>query len=211
MLLTAGLVVLLFLAWQLWWTDVVANRDQARTVAALHQQWADARTPAEVGPVERGDAYAVVRIPRFGSDYAEPVYEGVDASVLERGVGHYPGSAQPGEVGNLALAGHRTTYGKPFRDIDALAVGDRVVVQTATHWYAYRVSEWRIVSPGAVEVVAPVPGRPGAPATEAMLTMTACHPVFSAAQRYVVHAVLDDTAVGDEPPSSWLDPPKEVP
>lgn len=206
LLVTAGLVLLLFVAWQLWWTDVTANREQQHTISTLTRQF-EAATPADPGtvedpsapatetpsPVRFGSAFAILRIPRFGADYARPVLEGTSHDVLQGGVGHYVGTAQPGAVGNFALAGHRTTYGRPFHDIDTLRTGDRIVVETKTAYSVYVVKRHTIVAPTAVEVVAPVPQHPGATPTERWLTMTACHPKYSAAQRYVVFAELDHT------------------
>ena len=104
----------------------------------------------------------MVRIPRFGADYARPVIEGTDRPVLALGVGHYVGTAGPGQVGNFAVAGHRTTYGRPFHDVDRLVDGDRVVVETAGDVYVYEVTSREIVRPSDIGVIGPVPGDPGA-------------------------------------------------
>jgi len=133
LLVTLGVLLLLFAAWQLWWTDVVADRAQTQIVQSLEDEFARG-TAAPVGdngiPAAIGEdgAFAVVRIPRFGVDFARPVIEGTDRPVLALGVGHYVGTAGPGQVGNFAVAGHRTTYGRPFHDVDRLVDGDRVVV-----------------------------------------------------------------------------------
>ena len=97
----------------------------------------------------------------------------------------------PGGVGNFAMAGHRTTYAKPFNRVQELQVGDPIVVRTESTWYVYRVTSTEIVRPQDVGVVAPVPGRPGAKATERSITLTTCHPMYSARQRFIVHGVLD--------------------
>src|SRR5690606_40138254 len=86
-----------------------------------------------------GEPFAVIRIPRFGDDYARPVIEDTGLDVLARGVGHYVGTAMPGEVGNVGLAGHRTTYGAPFNRIHELQPGDRVVIETAAAYSVYVV------------------------------------------------------------------------
>ena len=198
LLITLGLVLLLFLVWQLWWTDVAAGRTQTRLTHELEQTWGRSALPASAPTtttdpplhLKKGQAFALVHIPRFGRDYVRPVIEGVGAEVLDRGVGHYPGTADPGAVGNFAVAGHRVTYGKPFNRIAELRPGDAVVVETATSWFVYRVVGHRIVTPDHVEVVAPVPGHPGKRPTRAMMTMTACHPEFSARERYVVFSEL---------------------
>lgn len=196
-LVTLGVVLLLFVGWQLWWTDVVSDADAAQVVTVLEREFAD---PGRVQPeqVLPGDAFAIVRVPRFGERYARPLYEGTTTDVLQRGIGHYPGTAAPGEVGNFAMAGHRTTYGKPFNRIAELREGDVVLVETGPSRFVYRVTDRRIVAPGEVSVLLPVPGRPDAEPDEPTLTMTSCHPEFSARERIVVHARLEASYPRDE-------------
>lgn len=194
LLITAGVLVLLFVAWQLWWTDVVADRRQAQIVQALVDDFGAGRA-SDVGgdafpDLGQEKAFAVIRVPRFGADYARPVIEGTGRDVLALGVGHYDGSAAPGAVGNFAVAGHRTTYGRPFHDIDRLRAGDRVIVETAPTVYVYEIRSHEIVRPWQTEVIAPVPGQPGKAPTTAMITMTSCHPTYSARFRYVTHGTL---------------------
>ena len=204
--LTVGALLLVFVAWQLWWTDVTAGRAQAATVHELSRDFAASdpapggstpssttSTPATLPEPAVGKAFAVLRVPRFGADWVRPVIEGTGHDVLQRGVGHYRGTAMPGAVGNFATAGHRTTWGRPFHDIDRLRTGDVVVVETTSAYYVYAVRSHRVVDPTDVQVVAPVPNRPGVGATKAWLTMTACHPKYSAAHRYVVFAELVHT------------------
>lgn len=194
LLITAGVLVLLFVVWQLWWTDVVADRRQAQVVQALVQDFGSGRA-AEVGgdafpELGQRQAFAVIRVPRFGADYARPVIDGTGRPVLALGVGHYDGSVAPGAVGNFAVAGHRTTYGRPFHDIDRLRAGDRVIVESAPTAFVYEIRSHEIVRPWQTEVIAPVPDRPGTAPTTAMITMTSCHPKLSARFRYVTHGVL---------------------
>lgn len=168
------------------------------------------RDPAPVlaAPAE-ATTFATLRVPRWDPDAALPVSQGTSRSrVLDRlGVGHYAGTAMPGEVGNVALAGHRVTYGRPFHRIEELALGDALVVQTADAWYVYRVTGTAVVGPADVEVVAPVPGDPDAAPTRALMTLTTCHPTYSARERYVVHAELDSwLPVADGVPVELTDP-----
>jgi sortase A len=194
--ITVGLLLFLFVAWQLWWTDVTANREQAVTVYALEKGFGPAGLPkgdtaqplAALTKVPFGQAFAIMRIPRFGADYARPVLQGTEHDTLTEGIGHYPGTALPGQVGNFAVAGHRTTYGEPFSDIDLLRRGDIIVVETKISYVVYSVDRHVIVNPDQVQVIAPVPQDPGAHPSQAWMTMTACHPRFSASQRYVVFA-----------------------
>lgn len=193
-LVTLGVVLLLFVGWQLWWTDVVSDADAAQVVATIEQQIDEpGSTFVQPGDAKLGDAYAIVRIPRFGASYARPLYEGTTRDVLQRGIGHYVGTALPGEVGNFAMAGHRTTYGKPFNRIAELRAGDVVLVETKDSYFVYRVSGHQIVPPSQVSVLLPVPDQPGVDASAATLTMTSCHPEFSARERFVVHATLAAT------------------
>lgn len=113
LMVTAGAFLLLFAGWRLWWTDVTSDADAATVVTTLQGDFDDPgwAQPRHVAP---GDAFAIVRIPRFGDGFARPLYEGTTRDVLQRGIGHHSGTAMPGAVGNFAMAGHRTTYGKPF-------------------------------------------------------------------------------------------------
>lgn len=203
LMITAGAVIGLFLVWQFWWTDVAASGEQAEKVATLEQQWGP--EPADqqrIAPPQPGEppvvarapentAWAVLHVPAFDKSVI-PVGEGVSLpGVLNViGAGHYPESAMPGEVGNFALAGHRTTYGRPFHDIARLQPGDPVVLETADAYYVYTVSSHEIVLPEQVDVIAPVPGHEGEAPTQRLLTLTACHPMYSARERYVIHAEL---------------------
>jgi sortase A len=197
LLITLGVVVLLFVAWQLWWTDVAAGRTQTATVHQVERRWAVAQPTTgsaagtSVRGVPTGQPVALLRIPRFGKEYVRPVLQGVDLDVLDDGVGHYPDSAGPGQVGNFALAGHRVTYAKPFNRIAELRRGDQVIVQTRDTSYVYTVLRSTVVTPEQVDVVAPVPQHAGERPTRRLLTMTACHPKYSARQRYVVFAELE--------------------
>jgi sortase A len=203
-LITAGLVVALFIVYLLWITDIVQSRTQYRLRVQLGQTWqhppAAGRRPgtpsARPAPPVRpsvGQAFAVLRIPRFGPDYAPVIVEGVSTAELRRGPGHYPGTAMPGQLGNFVVSGHRTTYGKPFSRIDELKVGDPVVVEVRDFYYVYRVSGSEVVDPDRLDVTDPVPERPGEKPSHATLTLTTCHPKFSASRRLIVFAVLATT------------------
>ncbi|MEZ0163154.1 class E sortase [Kineococcus sp. LSe6-4] len=225
LLVTAGVLTLLFVVWQLHWTDLTSGRAQAATVSSLEQRWertdptptaAPSQQPAEqpadppVDPVAVpgvGQPFAILHVPRFAADYAVPVVEGTGTEELKDGIGHYTRTVMPGQVGNFAVAGHRVTYGKPFHQVAELRDGDAVVVQTATQWLTYRVRSHEIVRPQQVSVIAPVPDQPGAAPTQAWLTMTACHPMHSARQRYVVHALLESVRDRADGPPDSLAPP----
>jgi sortase A len=225
LMITLGVLVGGFVVWQLWWTDVEGDRAQARIVESL--DWvepvpvpvAEPGAPAEPTvavpatgeppvPAEPGHAstFATLVVPRWAGEPERPISQGVDrATVLDPlGLGHYPGTAMPGAVGNFAVAGHRTTYGKPLNRIEELVVGDPLVVRTQDAWYVYRVTSAHVVTPADVEVIAANPADPSAAPTERFITLTTCHPMFSARERYVVHGVLDYWATADGPAPAEL-------
>ena len=126
----------------------------------------------------KGDAIARIEIPAIGVD--EYVVEGTDLDSLRKGPGHYPETPLPGERGTSAIAGHRTTYGAPFRHIDELDPGDRIIIDMPDGRFIYRVEESKIVDDQDLSVLAPVGYR--------RLMLSACHPLYSAAQRIIVYA-----------------------
>ncbi len=198
LLITAGIVLMLFVVYQLYWTGVGANRamDQARQ--QLEQQW---QSGSDL-PAPTGEAFALMYVPRFGSDWgSKPIFEGIDPLTLRKGLGHYTGTAMPGELGNFAVAGHRTTYGQPFHNADDLEPGNSIYVRTRDTWYEYRVRSQEIVSPDALDVTWAVPQVRNSRPTKRLLTLTTCHPKFSDRQRLIVYAELESTRnVSDGPP-----------
>jgi sortase A len=150
----------------------------------------DGIAPAEPEPeplpeplVIRGAPIARIEMPTIGVE--EIVVSGVAPNDLQKGPGHFPRTPLPGQLGNAAIAGHRTTYGQPFRDVDRLAPGDEIVVTTVQGTFVYRVTGTEIVAPQDSHVVATTDF------DVARLTLVSCHPVLSAAQRIIVFAELD--------------------
>lgn len=137
-----------------------------------------------------GTPLGVVHIPRFGDGFAAPMISGVGDQTLQDGIGWNPHGARPGDVGNLGLAGHRTTWGKPLNQIAELQPGDPVVVETGAGWYTYRAVGHEVVKPTSTEVWAEVPRRPDDVASEAWMTLVACHPPGSLAERWITYAQL---------------------
>lgn len=132
--------------------------------------------------VAEGDSLTRIRIPRIGVDTV--VVEGTTASALRAGAGHYPSTPLPCEVGNVAIAGHRTTYGRPFHDLDVLRPGDRITLETPVGECTYEVREDPfIVAPDRIDVVDNTPD-------EARLTLTTCHPKGSARERLILTATM---------------------
>ncbi len=217
LILTAGVLVLLFVGWQQWFNDLVVGSRQQQAGAELSEQWnAPAANPGSPGasssstqrqepapsteepPVlelTRGsEPFAVLIVPRFGDNFSRAISPGVGARVLSAGssgVGHYTGTSAPGELGNFAVAAHRTTYGRSFHDIATLQTGDHIYVETVDGWfrYVYRNSEY--VLPTQVEVLAPLPQFGEIQPGERVLTMTSCNPMYSAAERIIAYAVMD--------------------
>lgn len=136
-----------------------------------------------IPPIVQGDPIARLEMPAIGVDIV--VVAGVSVEDLRRGPGHYPDTPLPGQFGNAAIAGHRTTYGQPFHDIDDLEPGDEIVVTTIAGRFVYGVTSTEIVEPDETDVVATT--NPDI----AELTLTSCHPKWSARQRIIVHSVLN--------------------
>src|SRR5205085_5251814 len=144
-------------------------------------EWAGPSAPAKPGQprlvdVELGKGIADIWIPQLGmmSHKAKVVVEGVSHEDLKKGPGHYPGTALLGEVDNLVISGHRTTYGAPFNRLDELKNGDAIVLETRDTWFTYRMIRQQVVRPSAVEVTYPVPGHRDETPTQKLLTLTTC-------------------------------------
>lgn len=137
-LVLAGLAILGWIAWQLYGTNLVSQRRHEQTVESLEQEWDKPKAEAKQEvTTDQGRAGAILRVPRFGDDFAVPVLEGVEDDALASGIGHFDGTAGPGEVGNYALAGHRITHGEPLRDMPDLQPGDEIVIETRDTIYTY--------------------------------------------------------------------------
>lgn len=197
-LLVAGLGCLGWVGYQFVGTDVVSHRAYGREAQGLRSQWASAPPAAAptaeahgIGPAVRpvpGAALGLLRIPRFGADFEVPVVAGTDLEHLAQGVGHYDGTAAPGEVGNFALAGHRVTHGQPFAKLLTLRAGDQVVVETrqAVFTYVMDTSPADLtVKETAGWVLDAVPHEPEASPTQALITLTTCQDLFHSPDRSV--------------------------
>lgn len=209
LMVTIGVLVLAFVAWAMWLSDIPANAAAAQRLEefgpppAAEGEYTRHDGPSPEEPdVSHGETMGVLYVPALGADYEVPIASGAGQDVLKDAVaGHYASTQGPGQVGNFAITGHRTTYGKIFHDIEELAAGDPIVVRTDAAWYVYTVSETLIVEPWQNEVISPVPSQPGEEATERHLTITTCHPLYGYSERYIVHAKLDH----------WVDPAEGTP
>jgi len=209
-LITAGTLILLFVAYQLWGTGLqeakaqrvlskdfeaqLASVDQTTTTTTTAPPTTTSTVAPEPGttptiavtksaprtqdlplPAE-GDPVAKIRIPSIGVN--RTVVEGVSLDQLKRGPGHYPETPLPGQAGNVSIAGHRTTYGQPFHNFDKVKVGDQVIFETLQGKFVYEITESVIVEPDQVEILEDK--------GDNRVTLIACHPKYSAAQRLIL-------------------------
>jgi sortase A len=200
-LVLVGLSLLGYVGWQYWGTNIVSAQKQDTVTQDLLSSWGgDPAVEDLLGPqgsAEIGDALALVRIPAFGDDFVVPVIEGVRPEDLAQGLGHYPGTALPGQIGNFAIAGHRVTHGEPFRELPVLRPGDAVEVETADAVYTYELSSnpnRLVVQPEDTWVLDPIPGKPdGTPPDRARITLTTCAELFHSSDRMIAFGRLVDT------------------
>lgn len=178
-LISAGFLVIAFILYELLATGLVTARYQQELREELARDLAKGGSVDTLPRPVPGHAVGIIRIPEIGLDMA--VVEGITPEDLKKGPGHYPGTPLPGARGNVGIAGHRTTYARPFWALDRLDAGDRILLDTRRGRFIYRVEWARVVAPDQVEVLDATP-RPS-------LTLTTCHPKFSVAQRLVVRAV----------------------
>lgn len=179
--------------------QVIQSRleDQFQTIQVdTHEEWQ--------AQVAQGSGGALTRIALPSIDVETLVVEGTSAAALRAGAGHYPNTPLPGQVGNVAIAGHRTTYGAPFENLDQLADGDTITVETLAGTFDYRVTSvarpadeppWEpvfVVNPSQTEVLEDTP-------TQATLTLTTCNPKYSARERLIVKAEFDVRANQPQP------------
>ena len=195
LLITLGLIVLLFAAYEVYGKSFQVNAEQGRLDNALDEQWnvpaVPGGAPGGASPVADkpipGAGVARLYIPRLGKQWV--VVEGVELKDIKLAPGHYPESQMPGEVGNFAVAGHRMP--SVFWNLDKMENGDTIVAETRTGWFVYKVGKVHIIKPSQVSVKAANPDQPGTRPTRKLLTITTCNPKWDNYQRLVVQAELD--------------------
>ncbi|QMU66855.1 class E sortase [Streptacidiphilus sp. P02-A3a] len=210
LMITAGVLLGLFVVYSLWWTDVVADRGADAAAARVRQSWgAPPRAPGSPRPAavardyRAADGLGFLHIPRLGRDFQVLIRTGTDLDVLNQGVaGAYTEpyrAAMPwGGDGNFALAAHRDGHGAKFHDLPELRRGDKVVVETRDDWYVYTVDRTlERTSKYDVGVTAPVPPESGYTRPGHYLTLTTCTPVFTSRYRMAVWASLTRTVPVD--------------
>jgi sortase A len=199
--ITVGTLIVLFVAYVLFWTGIKADSASAGQIDRLQDEWSQGPALAPertVSPApktyEDGKPFAVMYIPRFGGSWDWPVLEGTRTGTLKKGLGHYASTAALGESGNFSVAGHRRTYGDPFKDFPTLRAGDAVVLTDGTTWFTYRIEKepYRTV-PSDVGVIDPVPRKSGFDGTGRYLTLTTCDPEWGSSHRLIAWAHLDAT------------------
>ncbi|NLS10794.1 class E sortase [Nesterenkonia sp. MY13] len=239
-LITLGVLGLLFVVWELWWTGIEAESDRQDSLNEFYanapegfpeispggeddeEEGTDSGpTPADfevcytlddgteigcaphmrsqTGPEQiMGTVYA----PRLGDTWAAPIRHGTTTNQIDRGgVGHYVHTEFPDEPGNFALAGHRNTNASMLGNQDDLQTGDAIYVVSYDGIYVYEVAERHVVTPQSTEVLASLPGEPGAEAETGVLTFTTCHPMFSNRERLIHHAeIVDFVPIGGQAP-----------
>ena len=200
--------MLAFLGWQVWLGDIIVGGQLNSEAQQQADEWGS--DYSDIPPSEAGDPglsdeppiiaapanaqrFANLIIPRFGPTYSRPIAQGVGTrDVLNKGnIGHYPSTQMPGELGNFALASHRSSGGGNFHDLHQLHVGDHIYVETVDGWYEYSFRNLEYVRPSGVGVLNPVPQADGVEPGERIITLTTCNPFFSTAERIIAYGVFE--------------------
>lgn len=208
-LIVAGIATLGYIVWQPWHTTIVVQGEQRERALETSRLWDEALEETETpAPAPEGtipvvaqhgehEDFAIIHIPAFATQFANHLSEGVSpAGVLnvdEKGIGRYPSTQQLGEPGNTAFAAHRSgAFTAPFRETDALRVGDPIFIETPDGWYTYRFRSAEYVWPSETDVLNPFPRIEGQPGTDRILTFTSCHPKnLGISERLVAYSVFE--------------------
>ncbi|CUR55258.1 putative integral membrane protein [metagenome] len=199
LLIVCGLSLIAYVGWQLYGTNIVSARKHREITTSLEQQWEAGKDLATVDSMK---ADALLRVPRFGKDYAVPILQGTADDVLAAGVGHFTETASVGEVGNYALAGHRVTHGEPFRNLPDLEVGDEIVIETRSTIYTYvldTAGDALVVPFTGTWVLEPLPRNPDGGVQprqregQRLITLTTCSEIFHTDNRMIAFGHLEST------------------
>ncbi|MDR3202524.1 MAG: class E sortase [Bifidobacteriaceae bacterium] len=224
LLITAGLLLGLYVVWEIVWSTVEARPHQVLAIETVHlrpdyvepvtegpyaEEYAD--SAPEIGRAAPGEPWLTLHVPRWGYGYDVAIAEGTDkADVLDRGLlGHYTETQGPGELGNFALAGHRITHGEPFAGIQQLRDGDELIVETDEYYLVYKMYDSDIVLPNDMSVIWPVPGQSGVEPARRIITLTTCHPRYTSTHRYIVWGEFEYWTKKADGPLRALVPPDE--
>ena len=202
-MILAGLGLLAYVAWQFWGTNWLSKRHQREITSQLQEDWNAGQGKAPRF-VPEGEASALIRIPKFGEKYVIPVLEGapdgtISQDILSKGYGHFADTADPGQVGNYAVAAHRVTHGEPLRHMPDLRPGDKVIVETVDHTYVYKLTtnpNELVIPFTGTWVLDPLPHNPnGGPEPkqaqgQKLITLTTCSELFHTDNRMIAFGVL---------------------
>jgi sortase A len=196
-LLTAGVVGLLFLGYLVWGTGLRAASAQRALSGELNHEWRQGPVRGDaVGAsperfdVATGQPFAFIRIPAFGKQWRYTLIQGTALAQLNVSPGHVPGTQWPGQLGNFAVAGHRVTAGNPFWSLPSMKDGDLVYVQTRLNNYTYRVTGKQWVAPTDTAVLDPVPGHRRQRPNRRLISLITCDPAWTGTHRVIVTGVL---------------------
>lgn len=199
--MTFGVIMLLFVGWKYWLNDLVLGHQQNASSSSLSEELAsrggttqvDAEgVPIGEAPALDAERFAILYVPAFGADYMRPIAEGTSyTEVLDENIGHYPGSAMPGQVGNFAIAGHRLAHGASMQRIHELRLGDEIIVETAAGWYTYVFRSGEYVQPTEVQILDDLPHRGNGASSDRIITMQSCNPFWSTAERIIAYGVFE--------------------
>ena len=212
LMICAGSLLGLFVLWQVWWTNLEMSGKQDQEVTATQEQFGEVPQekigqpqegdpPSSFGQLSAGDTIGLMHIPALDGKQTTVIREGEGLNVINMGgYGHYSDTALPGQIGNFSTAIHRDSYGSRVLHIDQLRVGDPIVVETPDAWIVYKFTDYEIVNPTDVYVVAadpyaakasPDPNSAAVEPSERYLTITTCHPPMVSNKRWIVHARYD--------------------
>jgi sortase A len=195
--LTAGVVLLLYIAYLIWGTAWQASNAQRSLADQLNQQWAhpgSSSNPfdpaAEDFHLVTGEPFAFIRVPAFGKNWQFTIIQGSALAQLDVSPGHVPGTQLPGQLGNFVVAGHRVTAGNPFWSEPSLQNGDLIYILTQANTYTYKVIGKHTVLPSDVGVLDPVPGHPHERPAQRLITLITCNPAWTGTHRVIVTGIL---------------------
>ncbi|MDR1295636.1 MAG: class E sortase [Bifidobacteriaceae bacterium] len=228
-LMTVGVILGLYVVWEIMWSTVEARPAQAHALEVVHvrAEYVPPITVVDVGggeaPVfapeytdnfpeiaggDDGQPWLSLHVPRWGYGYNVAIAEGTDDPVIDKGlIGHYPDTQNAGEMGNFATAAHRITHGEPFARIQELHNGDELIVETDEYFLIYEMYDQQIVDPTEMSVIWPVPGQAGIAPERRLITLTTCHPRYTSTHRYIVWGELQYWTKKSEGPLRALTPP----
>jgi sortase A len=233
LLITVGVILGLYVVWEVFWSTIEARPLQVQALQVVHvrSDYVPPVTAVEIGGETGAIAFAPeytqdvpdvataadgvpwlsLHVPRWDYDYNVAIAEGTSEDlVLNRGlIGHYSETQGAGELGNFAIAAHRITHGEPFARIQELHNGDELIVETDEYYLVYEMYDQSIVTPTDMSVIWPVPGQAGVAAERRLMTLTTCHPRVASTHRYIVWGELQYWTKKAEGPLRALTPPDQ--